>query len=172
MAKDYNAYVTLVNSGYPFTYNVFVEADKELHHWHGGEVLTIKGSLGFDFMIEASGDVRFSLFDRTSGKILLDIIDKKNEGKLFWGLRKFIDNDDELTLLFSEVHPKYYAAIENNNWWQCVVSRNGIEQAFSFVLSGDTLTEAVEEVLDSMMDIIRDAITEEELLEFASTSIL
>lgn len=119
--------------------------DQHLSHcWYGGQCATIKHR-GYTFSIEAIGDV---CFEYKGGSMFKD---KNNTGKLYSELCSYIKDDNAL-----------YKAIENNelvfdanNWWECFVyDPEGGFHDIMWCLDASSLTDAIEEVKESIDDII------------------
>lgn len=114
------------------------------HYWYGGQCATIKHR-GYTFSIEAIGDV---YFEYKGGSMFKD---KNNAGKLYSELCSYIKDDNAL-----------YKAIENNelvfdanNWWECFVyDPEGGFHDIMWCLDASSLTDAIEEVKESIDDII------------------
>lgn len=130
------------------------------HLWHGGEVCSIKAG-NFTFVIEAVGDVRFTLMDKALKTAIVSVKDRTNTGQLSSELMKYVNSDGELAKVLNGTHYKYEGVLEESNWWECSVKQGEEFLDVSWTLDTDKLSEAISEVKSVMFDYIKDLLLED-----------
>ena len=131
--------------------------NKTHHYWYGGAVISLKYK-DVTFMIEAIGDVRFTLIDKERGEELFYVLDKNNAGILGEELHYYdIKDDAELYQILANTHAQYSCDIGNNNWWECSAEYKGRFIDLTWCLDASTLEEAIEEVVAALPEAYKQA---------------
>lgn len=128
-----------------------IQENKASHYWYGGKVVEIKHK-GFTFSIKAVGDMYATLFDENNVEIAY-IKDKNNGGWFDNEMSRYIKNDEMLYDLID----KNKIVFDFNNWWECfVIDDKGYFNDLMWSLDCINIYDAIEEVKNSIDDVIKD----------------
>jgi hypothetical protein len=128
-----------------------IQENKASHYWYGGKVANIKHK-GFTFSIEAVGDVVGILFDENNIEIAY-IKDKSNGGWFDNEMSHYIKDDEMLYDLLD----RNKLVFDYNNWWECfVIDDKGNFHDLMWVLDSINIFDAIEEVKNSIDNVIKD----------------
>lgn len=144
--QDYTIQVTAPSAG----------LKKNSSFWYGGQVAYITYK-GYKFYLEAAGDIRVSYIAK-EGDSPEWFKDKNNAGQMQEWFKHIFEDDDQLYQAIGNSGTKKYPQLqmENNNWWECVVQDpSGEIHDLMWVLETDNYFEAIDEIIESMDDIIK-----------------
>jgi aromatic ring hydroxylase len=128
-----------------------IQENKASHYWYGGKVAEIKHK-GFTFSIEAVGDMYATLFDEKNIEIAY-IKDKNNGGWFDNEMSRYIKDDEMLYDLLD----RNKLVFDYNNWWECfVIDDKGNFHDLMWVLDSINIFDALEEVKNSIDNVIKD----------------
>lgn len=142
-----NIYEILDNCGYPYFFEGDVEDNIDNNrlssYWYDGLIITINGPNSVDFQIETINDTEIYLYEKENLKNLIAYF--KDSTKLI----DYIEDDEELYLLFLEHHPKYYMVDKGIKLWSLRV----IDEDLGVITKGwllryTSLDKALEETVD------------------------
>lgn len=101
--------------------------------------------------IVANGDVYASYYE--NGEESIYVKDKNNAGSFYWKMGSVIKNDEQLyELMNSDGDTRL--EIDYNNWWEVFAHCRGIFIDMMHVLDSDLLNEAMEEVYESLDEVL------------------
>ena len=130
------------------------QLDQQHAMWYGGEVVSILYK-GWKFAINAFGDIRAWLIDKSDGHQIFYVKDRNNMGDLGSYLRSYIKTDTELQQLLNGTHPKYHLETPETNWWECTLvdPADGVHEPL-WSLDADNILGAIAEVIPEMDNMI------------------
>lgn len=141
----------------------FIDKEHQSHYWYGGECATIMYK-GYVAKISAIGDVYAEY--APGGEYVTHIKDKNNGGVFYSEFNSYIKNDEELDHLIKSGD----LIFDYNNWWECfIVDKNGETHDLMWCLDATFLSDAIEEVkesLDEMIAYIEEENTDDKELTF------
>ena len=136
-------------------FNGSISLKRMSSYWYGGNMADVIYK-GYTFHIEAIGDVRAYLFSKHSDKQLCYVKDKNNVGAFKHEMAPYFRSDKSLDKLLRSKHHLYDLEIEDNNWWECFVTDpQGKFHDIMWALDSDSLFDAIDEVLDSLDEMIQ-----------------
>lgn len=127
----------------------FTDIRHQMHYWHGGWMASIYYK-GHEFSIRAVGDMFVTLYDE-SDDIIAYVKDKGNAGRFYDEMNVHIRSDRHLKKLMSQGRLEF----DNNNWWECFLYLpDNTFVDLMWALDAYTISEAIEEVLEGMEEIL------------------
>ena len=122
--------------------------------WYGGALFKIEHK-GYTFTVGAYGDVRATLYDTTEpGRILAEVKDKQNLGRVYDEMRYYIEDDMALERADGACD-NMELVLDNNNWLEVLIDAPDGEQLdYGWVLQTDDIIAALEEVVVTFEEFI------------------
>lgn len=122
--------------------------------WYGGDMVKITYK-GYTFNIDASGDIFARVCSARDGSYIMHFKDKHNTGYVGTEIRSYFRSDRTVHTAIDGEHRRYRLELDNNNWWECVVTDpQGRFHDLMWVLDDDSLFAGIAEVLTSLDGII------------------
>jgi hypothetical protein len=154
-ALEKNLNKCYAGSGIEIEFNGEISLKRMSSFWYGGNMVSITYK-GYDFHIDACGEIRASLFAKPNDKEVCECNDRSSAGLFKQNMAPYFRSDKVLNESLNGGHHLYWLAIDNNNWWECFVTDpNGNFHDLMWALSHDSLFEAVAEVIGNLDEIIK-----------------
>jgi len=149
--------------GYKLYYDIkesdLIDKEENLYTdsmWFGGPIFSLKNEEK-NILIElnACGDINASLIRLEDDAIIESVKDTRNSGAFYSEMSYYIKGDTELYAMENGEHPTYELVLENNNWFECFVSKlNDYNDYYSDVVDGN-LIDILEDI-ESLINFAED----------------
>lgn len=147
---------------YSIIFHIPIMPQRQNSLWYGGGIATISYK-GFEFSVEARGEIRAHLYDAVTDDELVYIKDKSNNSVFYDKMRLYLKTDEDLIRALNEKHEKYRLTIADNNWWEIFVSDKDKEWLpESWVGDGDDIFSVVIETLRLMDEYLDEYVNTDE----------
>lgn len=127
-----------------------IELHRQNSLWYGGGIASISYK-GFNFSVEARGDIRAYLCDAVTDEQIVYIKDKTNSRIFYDQMRQYLRSDQELEQALANQHNKYHLTTDDCNWWEIFVfDKTNQLLCETWVADADHILPAVIETLKEM----------------------
>lgn len=145
------------------TENDVINLEKQHSLWYGGTVITVDYGC-YSIVLAAIGDIICDLNQKSKTDELLTIEtvkDKRNGGAFHTVMSKHIKDDKELQSILNYENDKYTLDMQNSNWWEVLIYKNGESIEIDYILDDDLLVDALLNMIKSLDEIIKYVETDE-----------